>query len=185
MAVTASPQSGPFGPKEPEARRLAKRLVGVFLLLVALVGLASYLYLRQLQAEAKTDAHRLLTAIADLKRRMAVLEKECRRLGGLLAKVPQPQAEPVAGQKARITGKGMRSLRRKLGLTREQFAKLVGITASGVYLWEKKNGPLRLREATRAAILAVRLLGTREAKQRLAGMAKVKAVKVKKGGKWK
>jgi len=125
------------------------------------------------------------TAIADLKRRMAVLEKECRRLGGLLAKVPQPQAEPVAGQKARITGKGMRSLRRKLGLTREQFAKLVGITASGVYLWEKKNGPLRLREATRAAILAVRLLGTREAKQRLAGMAKVKAVKVKKGGKWK
>ena len=121
-------------------------------------------------------------AIADLKRRVALLEKECRRLGGLLAKVPPPQAEPVAGQKARITGKGMRSLRRKLRLTREQFAKLVGITASGVYLWEKRNGPLRVREATRTAILAIRNLGAREAQERLAGLAEGKKSTGKKAG---
>ena len=108
-------------------------------------------------------------ALADLKRRVATLEKECRRLGSLLAKVPQPQSEPTEGQKARITAKGMRSLRRKLGLTGEEFGKLLGVSTVTVYQWEKKNGPLHVREATRAAILAVRGLGSREAKERLAG----------------
>ena len=61
-------------------------------------------------------------ALVDLKRRVATLEKECRRLGGLLAKVPQPKTEPAEGQKARITAKGLRSLRRKLGLTGEEIA---------------------------------------------------------------
>ena len=106
--------------------------------------------------------------LADLKQRVATLEKQVKGLTVLLSKMPQPQPEPVAGQKARITGKGMRSLQRKLRLTREQFAKLVGITASGVYLWERKNGPLRVREATRAAILAIRNLTAGEAKERLA-----------------
>ena len=116
-------------------------------------------------------------ALADLKRRVATLEKECRRLGSLVAKVPVPQAEPAEGQKARITAKGMRSLRRKLGLTGEEFGKLLGVSTVTVYQWERKDGPLRVREATRAAILAVRDLGAREAKERLAGMAGGKKAK--------
>ena len=106
-------------------------------------------------------------AVADLKRRVAALEKDNKRLGALVAKVPQPQPEPVAGQKARITGKGMRSLRRSLRLSAEQLGRLLGISAQAVYKWEKKNGPLRVREATRTAILSVRDLGAREVKQRL------------------
>ena len=113
-------------------------------------------------------------AIADLKRRMVALEKETRRLASLLAKVPQPQPEPVEGQKARITGKGMRSLRRKLRLTQGEFGKLVGVTSQNVYQWERKNGALGVRNATKANILGVRDLGAREAKERLAGMAKGK-----------
>ena len=106
-------------------------------------------------------------AVADLKRRVAILEKEDKRLGALVAKVPQPRVEPGAGQKARITGKGMRSLRRSLRLSAEQLGRLLGISAQAVYKWEKKNGPLRVREATRTAILSVRDLGAREVKQRL------------------
>ena len=104
-------------------------------------------------------------------------------MGGLLAKVPQPQFEPAEGQKARITAKGMRSLRKKLGLTGQEFAKLLGVSLISVYQWEKKSGPLRVRDATRAAILSVRDLGAREAKERLAGMAEGKKVaKAKKAG---
>ena len=121
-------------------------------------------------------------ALADLKRRVATLEKECRRLGSLVSKVPVPQAEPAEGQKARITAKGMRSLRRKLGLTGADFAKLLGVSVMAVYQWERKNGPLRVREATRTAILAVRDLGAREAKERLAGLAEGKKGKAKKTG---
>ena len=121
-------------------------------------------------------------ALADLKRRVATLEKECRRLGSLVAKVPQPQAEPAEGQKARITAKGMRSLRRKLGLTGEEFGTLLGVSTVTVYQWERKDGPLHVREATRAAILSVRDLGAREAKERLAGLAEGKKGTKVKGG---
>ena len=122
------------------------------------------------------------SALADLKRRVSALEKETRRLAALLAKCPQP--EPVAATispRSWISGKGVRSLRQKLGLSQEAFAKLVGVTPAGVYLWESKPGMLRMRDATKAAVFAVRQLGAREAKQKLAEMAPVK--KAKKGRK--
>ena len=108
------------------------------------------------------------SAVADLKRRVAALEKETRRLAALLAKIPPPAATPAAGdQKARITGKGMRALRRKLRLSGAELGQLVGITGAAVYAWEKRNGPLRVRPTTRAAILSIRTLGAREAKAQL------------------
>ena len=113
-------------------------------------------------------------ALADLKRRVAALEKECRRLGTLVAKVPVPQPEPSEGQRVRITAKGMRSLRKKLGLTGADFAKLLGVSVMAVYQWERKDGPLRVRANTRAAILGIRDLGAREAKAKLAEMAPAK-----------
>lgn len=116
--------------------------------------------------------------LADLKRRMGALEKETKRLAALLSKVPQP--EPVAapsGSKNWISGKGVRSLRKKLGLSQEAFAKLTGVSSQAVYTWESKPGMLRLRPTTKAALMAVRGLGAREAKQRLAETGKAKAKK--------
>jgi len=120
-----------------------------------------------------TSARRTL---ADLKRRVAVLEKECKRFGAVLAKVPQPAPQEAAAKgKGWISGNGVRSLRQKLGLSQEAFAKLVGVSPQGVYQWERKSGMLRLRENTRAALLAARQLGAREAKARLAAMVVQKA----------
>ena len=110
--------------------------------------------------------------VADLKRRVTGLERENKRLAALLAKIPQP--EPVAapaGSRNWISGKGVRSLRQKLGLSQDAFAKLVGVSTQGVYQWERKPGMLRLRDATKAAVMAVRGLGAREAKERLAGLS--------------
>ena len=123
-------------------------------------------------------------AIADLKRRVAGLERDNKRLTALLAKLPQPEAvaAPV-GSRNWISGKGVRSLRQKLGLSQEAFAKLVGVSSQGVYQWESKPGMLRMRDNTRSAVLAARQLGAREAKERMAEMAKAKPTKVKKGGK--
>ena len=122
--------------------------------------------------------------VADLKRRVVLLERDNKRLAALLAKMPQP--EPVAapaGSRNWISGKGVRSLRQKLGLSQEAFAKLVGVSTQGVCQWESKSGMLRMRDATKAAVMAVRGLGAREAKARLAEMAKAKAKKGGKGGK--
>ena len=120
--------------------------------------------------------------LADLKQRVATLEKECRRLSALLGKVPQPQAEPAEEQKVRITGKGMRSLRRKLGLSAIEFGKLLGVSRVAVYQWERKEGPLRVRGATMAAILSIKSLGAREAKERLAALTDKTGAKGKQGG---
>jgi DNA-binding transcriptional regulator YiaG len=113
----------------------------------------------------------LKRTVADLKRRLTEFEKDNRRLKAKEKKEQSAEPEKTAeeSKKARLTSKGIRSLRSKLGLKRPDFAKLVGTTAQTVYMWERKGGALRLRENTKAAILAVRDLGAREAKKRLAG----------------
>ena len=117
------------------------------------------------------------SALADLKRRVAALEKDNRRLSTMVATLSNQERstktdEPAAGsQAARITGKGIRSLRRKLRLSGELFGKLLGISGPAVYQLEKRNGPLRVHQSTRTAILSIRNLGAREAKARLQTIA--------------
>ena len=79
-------------------------------------------------------------------------------------------AIPADALSIRVTAKGMRSLRRKLGLTQEEFAKLAGVTAQTIWLWEQKEGALHVRDTTKKAIFAIRDLGAREAKRRLQDM---------------
>jgi DNA-binding transcriptional regulator YiaG len=112
------------------------------------------------------------SALADLKRRVAALEKETRRLSTLVAtlstqRLSASARDPLSDQKARITGKGMRSLRRRLRLSAADLGRLLHVSGPAVYAWEKRNGPLRVRQTTRAAILSIRTLGAREAKSRL------------------
>ena len=119
-------------------------------------------------------------AMADLKRRVAALEKGLRSLESSLARVPAaaPAEKPEKGPKGWISGKGVRSLRQKLGLSQEAFAKLVGVSPNAVYQWERKSGMLRLRSKTQAAVMSVRELGAREAKAKLAEMAAAKKAKL-------
>jgi len=108
--------------------------------------------------------------VADLKKRIGLLEKENKRLLPKKKKdAPESlQAPPEETGKARFTSKGIRSLRSRLDLSQADFAKLMGATPHAVYLWEKKEGALRLREKTKAAFLAIRGLGAKEAQEKLA-----------------
>lgn len=115
---------------------------------------------------------------ADLKRRVVALEKENKRLSAELSQVPRPDPlEASAKAKGWISGRGVRSLRLKLGLTQEAFARLVGVSSNAVYQWERKSGMLHLRGNTRAAVMATRKLGARDAKARLAEMKPVRKAK--------
>jgi DNA-binding XRE family transcriptional regulator len=103
--------------------------------------------------------------VAALKRTVAALVKATNIMRGVLEKIVTSQPPPVAEEtsKARITGKGVRSLRRKLRVSQADFGKLIGVTAQAVVNMEKKSGPLAVRKVTRAAILAIRGMGAREA----------------------
>jgi DNA-binding transcriptional regulator YiaG len=117
----------------------------------------------------------LRRTVADLKKRVLLLEKENKRLIAALKKfqVAQPEkVETEEGKKARFSSRGIHSLRKKLRLTQADFGKLLGTTPHAVYLWEKKIGALNLRDKTKAAILSVRALGAREAKEELAELGK-------------
>jgi len=123
-------------------------------------------------ASASRPAAGLRHTTADLKRRVAQLEREVRSLRKTIDGLTKahPPAAPEATGRARITAKGMRSLRRRLRLSGQEFARLLGVTPQVVYLWEKANGPLRVRQTTRAGILAVRDIGAREARRKLEEM---------------
>ena len=73
-----------------------------------------------------------------------------------------------------------RSLRRKLRLSQAEFGKLLSVSEQAVYMWERRNGAIRVRDTTRANLMAIRDFGAREARQRLEGMGVKRA---RRGGK--
>ena len=107
--------------------------------------------------------------VAVLKRIVASIQKDNKRFSAMLDKivVAQPTQPPELTTKARLTGKGIRSLRRKLRLSQAEFGRLIGVTAQTVVNMEKKQGPLAVRKVTKGSILAIRGMGAREAKKKL------------------
>lgn len=125
----------------------------------------------------RRDKFALKRAVAQLKRRVAQLERESRRLAAAASKrqAEAPSVAPEAGEKARLTSRTIRSLRRKMRLSQAEFAKLVGVSTFAVHRWEHRPGKLCLRRRTRLALLAVRGLGAREARARLNELAASKS----------
>jgi DNA-binding transcriptional regulator YiaG len=113
----------------------------------------------------------LKKSAADLKKRVAVIEAETKRLVAFYTRLQterQAQAPHASDSKTRITSKGIRALRNKLGLSQESFARLLGVSSQAVYIMEHKNGRLSLRSGTLASLLSIRGIGRREARAKLA-----------------
>src|SRR5512136_1585150 len=69
----------------------------------------------------------LRKTVADLKKRLVLLEKENKRLGAIVKKYQVAQPEKVdvkEGNKARFSSRGIRALRKKLRLSQADFGKL-------------------------------------------------------------
>jgi DNA-binding transcriptional regulator YiaG len=100
--------------------------------------------------------------IAALKRQLSEMQRQVARQ----AKPAPAKAEQVGdGEAPRVTAKGIKSLRSKLGLSGADFGRLVGASLQSVYNWEA--GKAKPRASQRIAIAAVKGLGKREAAQRL------------------
>jgi DNA-binding transcriptional regulator YiaG len=96
---------------------------------------------------------------ADLERRLQYLEsRETERL-----KAGPRVKEPPKG--ARFSPTALRSRREKFGLSREEFAKLAGVSASTVYNWE--SGSTKPSGQHLATLVSLRDIGKREAQRRL------------------
>jgi len=121
--------------------------------------------------------------IAALKRQVSKLERQVALLAGKVLSGPSGSSVPAAqagddGQAPRFMAKGLRSHRKKLGISADDYGRLIGVSGQSVYNWER--GSARPRASQIAALAAVRSIGKREALVRLeqaAGGAAKRAAK--------
>jgi DNA-binding transcriptional regulator YiaG len=106
--------------------------------------------------------------IAALKKVVAQLERHVALLMRQLARQQVGTAalgDGSSSTKNRFVAKGLRSHRSRLGLSANDFGRLVGVSANSVYAWEQgKSAP---RKEQLAKIAALRGVGKREAAKRL------------------
>jgi DNA-binding transcriptional regulator YiaG len=95
--------------------------------------------------------------IAQLERKVALVARKV--LDG------QQAAPAEAAPRPRFVAKGLRSQRKRLGLSATDFGKLVGVSAQSVYNWEHEVTAPRGPQLSRLA--ALRGIGKREAAARL------------------
>jgi DNA-binding transcriptional regulator YiaG len=97
--------------------------------------------------------------IAELKRRIAQLERQNTKLR---KQIPDAKVEPVGDERPlRFVAKGLSSLRKRLGLSIEEFARLLGVSPQSIYNWQ--TGKSVPRRAQLEKLASVRSLGKREA----------------------
>lgn len=124
---------------------------------------------KEVRAETEQLKKTVSTLRADaaaLKRRVHNLEAELRKARKAQSNAaPAPTAETEASTQ-RFSAKGLAANRRRLGLSADDFALLVGTTGQSIYAWEQ--GKTQPRGASVAAIAALRGVGKRETQQRLA-----------------
>lgn len=121
---------------------------------------------RQHTAKAHATATSLRKQVSGLRKQLQALEREVAALRRQAGRArPQAAEEGEDGPRARFSAKGLRSLRNRLGLSAEEFGRLLDVGAQTVYNWESEK--TRPRAAQVPALAALRKIGKREARARL------------------
>ena len=102
--------------------------------------------------------------ISELKKRIVEIEKRASAAKPVLDDKSEATAE--TGKKLRLNAAGIVRIRTKLKLTQSEFAKILGVSSHTVSIWEL--GKVSPRQDAKTAICALRTLGKREIKRRLA-----------------
>ena len=119
---------------------------------------------KQVVAPIKKASANYRGLIAGLRKQVVALKNEVAAL-----RRAAPKAEKVLASKTEpqgrfwITGKGVRAMRKKTGLTQEKFGKLVGVSVPTIVNWEKVEGKVEIRrKATMARLQELKGKGKRE-----------------------
>lgn len=104
--------------------------------------------------------------IAELRRRIELLEKEKKQIVKKIAKTAVPQDEsPVEASRNWITSAGIRTMRKRLHLSQKAFADLAGVSLPTVCNWEsqKNSGKLNIRrKEVSARLQQIKGMGVRD-----------------------
>ncbi|MBU6199817.1 MAG: helix-turn-helix domain-containing protein [Xanthomonadaceae bacterium] len=133
--------------------------------------------IRQEMAGVKRASASYRREIAALKRQVIALQRKSALLEKRTVADIKPAARP--DRPIRFVAKGLRSLRKRLGVSAAQLALLLGVSEQSVYNWEAKKATPRKEQVV--AISAMRGLGKREAQSRLESIQSAHARRGKKG----
>ena len=117
-------------------------------------------------APLKAASARYRHEIAGLKRVTGDLEKRLAQIERQESKRAKKPPRPELTEGKRFSAKGLKSHRAKLGLSAEDYGLLAGVSGKMIYKYER--GETKPRRAQVAKLVAVRDLGKREARRRLA-----------------
>jgi len=84
--------------------------------------------------------------IANLRRDVTELQKEIVRLQKATGKTVSESSKLNNTQGFRMSGKGVRSLRKRLGITQVELSKLAEVSHQSVVRWEKSTGKIPFRK---------------------------------------
>ena len=123
--------------------------------------------------EIRAQVHTTKKASAQHRRDIAVLKREVealKRQVGLLQrqvlKAPSVSPDGSASRKLRFVAKGLRSQRKRLGISAEDYGRLAGVSAQSIYNWEQGHTTPRAEQVT--ALAALRGMTRQVAAARLA-----------------
>ena len=132
-------------------------------------------------AQCERDIAALKRQIDDLQRKLSSLRTQdtpgpvaSKKATSKKASTKNQAAKTASGSgeqssRARFSAKGLKANRVRLGLSADNYGKLVGVSGLSIYNWEQ--GKARPRESSIAALMAIRGIGKREAARRLEGLA--------------
>ena len=106
--------------------------------------------------------------IAELKRETKRLRSDVLRFALQASRNPAAQALEADSGNVRFSAKSVIAQRKRLGLSATDYGKLVGVTAQTIFNWE--HGTSRPRQTQIRALGSVRVMGRREATDRLEQM---------------
>jgi len=108
--------------------------------------------------------------LAALKRQIAELHRQVSLLEGKVLAEPGDTTPVDDNTRVRFSARGLRSQRKRLGLSATDYARLVGVSPQSIRNWER--GTTRPRKEQVLALAALRTIGKREAEARLRQTAK-------------
>ena len=134
-----------------------------------LKGEISRLAKKEVRAETialKKASTQYRSEIAALKKRLAALESQVKKIGRVSATASVESSSEEDSPSLRFRVGGFASLRKKLGLSAADMGKLLGVSAQSVYHWE--TGKTKPRASQLKAIAEVRKMGKRAVTAKLA-----------------
>ena len=101
----------------------------------------------QMAAAQKQGLAVLKKANAEYKRRLAALEKQAKQQASVAQRTAGVEAPgDGAPDDMRVTAKALKSMRKRLGITQAELAKLLGVSMQVVSVWETKKGRVQIRK---------------------------------------